>query len=194
MDGPVTKPQPSVEPRLLARRATAVRKLARLASLGVLAVVAVALVVACGGERGRGPATPTTTIVTLDAGAQASRGGAFPAPSDCESCDGALTSALQTELMSRAGEAKSCYDRLLARRRGAEGHMLVRVRVGGTGAICSDKVLEDELHDEQLARCVLAMFEGHAGVLPAPAGGCVEVNVPLSFVRGDAGAGDDGGT
>jgi hypothetical protein len=107
--------------------------------------------------------------------------------SDCQPCLGKITPALQAELMRRAHDTKPCYDRTLVKKRNATGHLTVQVRIGKSGGICSDKVVEDGIGDEKLAVCARSAFEGSAGTLPPPEGGCIVVNVPMSFVLGDAG-------
>jgi hypothetical protein len=143
------------------------------------------------------PAPPRPASVTPTAGtgsappARAHDAAPFP---DCEACAGTLTWELQAELTRRARGTKSCYDRMLsdegAQKGGAGGRLMVRVRVGHKGNLCEEKVVLDEIRDEKLATCVRAAFAGEGAPLPAPAGGCIDVNVPLSFIRSDAGAGD----
>jgi hypothetical protein len=94
--------------------------------------------------------------------------------------------------MRRAHDTKPCYDRALSTRRNAAGRLTVQVRIGKSGGICSDKVVADEIGDERLAVCARSAFEGNAGTLPPPEGGCIVVNVPMSFVLGDAGVEDAG--
>jgi hypothetical protein len=54
------------------------------------------------------------------------------------------------------------------------------VRVGPGGQVCSARVVSDGLHDPGVTNCVVNKFAG--ATLPAPQGGCAEVNVPLRFM------------
>ena len=58
--------------------------------------------------------------------------------------------------------------------------MTVHVKVAPNGQVCSANVGNDTLGDPGLANCILGVFR--ASTLPAPTGGCVEVDVPLNFV------------
>ena len=113
---------------------------------------------------------------------------AAPRASDeeCGACGGKLTEDLQAELTRRAGATKRCYDELLGRDASARGRVVVRVRVGASGTVCSDTIARDTVGNEEFASCVRAAFEGDR--FPPPVGACVDVNIPLQFIPGDAGA------
>jgi hypothetical protein len=60
--------------------------------------------------------------------------------------------------------------------------MTVHVKVSPQGSVCAANVANDTLQDVALTNCILGVFR--SSTLPAPQGGCVEIDVPLSFVPG----------
>lgn len=96
------------------------------------------------------------------------------------SCKGSVTNQLVSALRSKAGAARSCYERALRQNEMLQGRMTIGVRVGTNGSVCGANVVSDSLGDPSVASCVTRMIR--AGALPAPTGGCVDVQVPLSFV------------
>jgi hypothetical protein len=157
-------------------------------------------IAACGGERREASSAPPSSA-TPDAGGAASAlperapiaapPGAPEAPfPDCRMCFGKITAGLQAELTRRARQMMPCYDQALVRNANARGRLTVRIRVGQRGSLCSAKVTHDEIGDDELATCARTAFEAEGVPLPAPADGCIDVNVPLNFVPIDAGTSD----
>jgi hypothetical protein len=95
-------------------------------------------------------------------------------------CQGTETPKLLSALQSKAGQARSCYNRALRLNSNLEGKLTASVRVGPTGAPCSVSITADTLNDPGVKSCVTQMFR--SSEYPAPQGGCVQVNVPISFV------------
>jgi TonB family protein len=102
-----------------------------------------------------------------------------PAPGPCSGkCVGASTSALSDRLRATAGSAQGCYNRAL-RTGEASGSMTVSVQVSPTGSVCGASIINDSVNSGEISSCVLNKFRG--GQFPAPSGGCVTVNIPISF-------------
>lgn len=102
-------------------------------------------------------------------------------PSGCDgTCKGIATAQLQSALRSKAGQARSCYERALTHNSSLAGSALVNLRIGSGGETCSASVGKDTLGEPQVMNCVVQRFK--SGKFPKPAGGCVDVAVPLSFV------------
>lgn len=101
-------------------------------------------------------------------------------PCAARECKGTVTSILQTALSGRAGSGRRCYEKALMQNASLSGRMRLGVRVGPAGQVCSTKVVSDQIGDQGLSTCILGVFR--SSTLPAPAGGCVDVEVPLSFV------------
>ena len=121
----------------------------------------------------------------VDAGKPAARsnGGSgasgAPAPGPCgSSCEGQTTSALSSALTGRARSAQGCYNRAL-RTSEVSGSMTVSVQVGPSGQVCAASLANDSVHSNEIASCVLGRFRGQT--FPPPSGGCVTVNIPISF-------------
>lgn len=99
----------------------------------------------------------------------------------CEGdCVGNATVDLQSALRAKAGQARSCYERALTHNSTLAGSALISVRVGPNGEPCSASVGQDTLGDAAVTNCVVQRFR--TGKFPKPAGGCVDVAVPISFV------------
>jgi hypothetical protein len=95
-------------------------------------------------------------------------------------CSGAGNSALNSAISSRAGAARPCYERALRVNSTLQGKLMVSVRVDPQGNVCGASVAQDAIHSTEVTNCVLGIFR--TAKFPAPTGGCLEVQVPLSFV------------
>ncbi|HEY3592771.1 MAG TPA: AgmX/PglI C-terminal domain-containing protein [Polyangiaceae bacterium] len=95
-------------------------------------------------------------------------------------CAGSGNSALNMAISARAGAARPCYERALRLNSALQGKLMVSVRVDPQGNVCGTSVAQDGIHSPEVANCVLGMFR--SAKFPAPSGGCLEVQVPLSFV------------
>lgn len=92
-------------------------------------------------------------------------------------CTGTVTPALRSALAGRAGGARRCYERMLRANSSLAGTVTAQVRVGPTGAVCGVTITQD--FGGVGASCVAPALR--SGSLPPPAGGCVDVAVPVSF-------------
>jgi hypothetical protein len=127
------------------------------------------------------PALPSSATETASAKSPQSARTAGAAASGCAGhCTGSATAELQSALRAKAGLARSCYERALRQNAMLEGRMTVAVRVGPQGRICGANVVSNGLGDPAVAHCVAGILR--SGSLPAPSGGCVDVQVPMSFV------------
>ncbi len=95
-------------------------------------------------------------------------------------CKGSASAGLTSALSARASASRACYERALRGNETIQGRLVVQVRVDSNGRVCSARVAEDGLGSQEVSSCVLGNFRGVK--LPAPTGGCVDVNVPMSFV------------
>jgi hypothetical protein len=94
-------------------------------------------------------------------------------------CGGTATAALQSALAGRASQSRGCYETALRNNATLEGTLVVGVKVGPTGQVCGARTVNDGLGDPGVTNCVINKFAGAS--LPAPQGGCVDVNVPMRF-------------
>lgn len=94
-------------------------------------------------------------------------------------CSGSDTGALRAALAATGARAQGCYERGLRQNPNLQGKLMVRVRVGPNGDVCSAGLASDGLGDPGVTTCVLQKFQ--AGSYPAPANGCVDIQVPLRF-------------
>jgi hypothetical protein len=104
-----------------------------------------------------------------------------PAGGGCEGkCVGKAPPELGQSLQVRANQARRCYNQALAQDSTLKGHVSVSVRVGPGGNVCSASVTSNDMGSPGVANCAANMFR--SGSFPAPAGGCVDAVVPMSFV------------
>ena len=99
---------------------------------------------------------------------------------EAKSCGGGRTSELETALAFRAKQAHRCYDTALAQDSSLKGHVTIAVRVGSNGSVCSAGIASNDMGSPGVANCVAQYFRG--GAFPAPRGGCIDANVPITFV------------
>ena len=95
-------------------------------------------------------------------------------------CAGVASATLQSALAGRGAQARGCYQKALSTNATLQGTMLVSVKVGPNGQVCGASVTNDTLGDPMVKSCVTNHFR--ASQLPAPEGGCADVNVPLRFM------------
>jgi len=95
-------------------------------------------------------------------------------------CDGQATGQLKAALQGKAGASRRCYERALLQNSTLQGKMVLGVRVGSDGRVCSASVTQNGLGDPGLANCVVGIFRSAS--LPPPQGGCVDTAVPMNFV------------
>jgi len=99
---------------------------------------------------------------------------------DAKKCAGTSGSELENALQFRVKQAHRCYDNALAQDPALRGKITVAVRVGTNGQVCSAGIASNEMGSSQVASCVSGYFRGAS--VPAPRGGCVDVNIPINFV------------
>lgn len=120
-----------------------------------------------------------------DAGADADtkktaavKGPSGPNPCAVKACKGKAGAQLRSALAAKAGASRRCYERALQSNEGLQGRIVISVRVGPQGQVCSAGVASDSVGGG-VANCALNSFR--AGRLPPPSGGCVDTAVPISF-------------
>ena len=95
-------------------------------------------------------------------------------------CSGQVTPPLDGSLRAVARSAQACYERALRQNATLQGRLVVGVKVSPSGASCGANIVQNTLGDSSVTSCVLQKFRS-ATFLP-PVGGCVDVQVPISFV------------
>jgi len=123
------------------------------------------------------PEEPVAAVV--DSGAPHRPTAAAPACGG--KCTGTINSALSSAMSARAGSARPCYERALRVNSALSGKLTVSVKVDPQGNVCATSIAQDAIHSPEVANCVTGMFR--SARFPAPSGGgCVELQIPLSFV------------
>ncbi len=97
------------------------------------------------------------------------------------SCGGAINADLSAALAFRAKTAHKCYDEALAQDSTLKGQVVLNVRVGANGTICSAAVQSSDLANGGVAACIANKYRQGAR-LPSPLGGCIDVNVPMKLL------------
>jgi outer membrane biosynthesis protein TonB len=129
------------------------------------------------------PPPPPPPEVTPDAGKKTvvKRGGGGRVTGGCGGeCEGQAGASLRSALAGKAGASRRCYERALLQNATLQGRMVVGVRVGPQGEVCSANITQNGIGDPGLANCVVGMFR--SSTFPAPQGGCVDTQVPMNFV------------
>jgi hypothetical protein len=126
------------------------------------------------------PPPPPVPDPTPDTGAPKVATSAGPGTNGCEvaTCKGAMTSELNSALSFHARTVHKCYDEALAQDPTLKGQVVIDVKVGSNGTVCSSGVVSNELSNPSVAQCIATRFRQGAR-LPAPSGGCLETNVPI---------------
>lgn len=167
---------------------------------------------ACGGDGARPAAPPTVQVDVSPAVAPTSASivtsaatrpppapdalsldpvEAVPDPAFCSgACPGTPNNALVEAIGKRARKAHRCYDNELATSPTLDGRVVVKMRIGSDGRMCTAKATSDPKMNA-VATCVAGYFRGAVGAasLPPPSGGCADLDLPIVFVqKPDAGA------
>lgn len=69
---------------------------------------------------------------------------------------GRSTSALMTVVQRHAAAVRFCYNRLLQKKPGASGQVIVRLSVAANGGVSDAQIVKSTLSDSELESCVLA--------------------------------------
>lgn len=126
------------------------------------------------------PPPPVEEVAEADAG-PAVKAAPSPKADLCAGpCNGSASAGLSSALSARAASSRTCYERALRTNESLQGKMVVQVRVDANGRVCSARVAEDGVGSQEVSSCVLGSFRG--AKLPPPTAGCIDVNVPMSFV------------
>jgi hypothetical protein len=127
------------------------------------------------------PPRPVGAIPAEATGVSAPPAAAAPRDPNCDGpCKGRETPELLAAMRTKAGQARSCYERALSNDSALAGKLELAVRVGADGSACSSSVANDSLGDVSVKSCALARFRG--AKFPKPVGGCVNVSVPMNFM------------
>ncbi len=100
---------------------------------------------------------------------------------DARTCSGGMTSDLEAALAFRAKTAHRCYDDALAQDSTLHGNVKISVRIAANGTLCSANATASDLANPSVAACIASRFR-QAGHFPAPSGGCLDANVPISLM------------
>jgi hypothetical protein len=100
-----------------------------------------------------------------------------------KTCNGEAPGELQNQIEFRARASHRCYDQALTQNGDLQGHVKVKVKVGLNGSVCAAPIVANDMGTDTVANCVSNFFRSTTG-FAAPKGGCVEVEVPISFSPG----------
>jgi hypothetical protein len=130
------------------------------------------------------PPPPPPPVVEEDAGSKTTRnvikGKGGNTGGGCGGECSGPSPQLQAALRGKAGQSRGCYERALRQNNLLQGRLVVGVRIGPQGQVCSAGIVQNSLGDPGVASCVVQMFR--AGSFPATGSGCAEANVPMNFV------------
>lgn len=98
---------------------------------------------------------------------------------EVKKCSGTAPGDLEGMLAFRAKSAHKCYDQALATDSTLSGGVTIALRIGTNGLPCSASVASNSTGNAAVAQCIANSMRN--GAYPAPKGGCVEANVPISL-------------
>jgi hypothetical protein len=99
-------------------------------------------------------------------------------------CKGSAGDALAAALRERAGRARKCYEQELKRNPETQGRLLITLTVAEDGAPCETKITSSTMNvSGEFETCLVRLMDTR---YPAPAGGCIQVVLPLAFVPAPA--------
>lgn len=95
-------------------------------------------------------------------------------------CNGKAPPELAQALQTRGMQARRCYNQALSQDPSLKGRVVFDVRIGTAGNVCSVNVASNDMKTPAVANCAAHILMN--GGYPAPRGGCIESQVPMSFV------------
>jgi hypothetical protein len=117
--------------------------------------------------------------------------GATPGRCDVELCEGDLSASAVSDLRATAQKAQDCYERELKEKNQLEGKMMVRLRLAKGREPCEIRVEKSELSgSEAFVKCVVERLRETKA---QPNSGCIDIALPLSFVRQEVETAPDAG-
>jgi hypothetical protein len=111
-------------------------------------------------------------------------GGGTYDPCSYATCNGKVAPGSDTERGLQVLAMKTrrkCYDPALGNDPTLKGHVKVRMKIASNGDICSATVGSNDMSSPSVGDCAARMLLG-AGRVPAPSGGCVNLDFPLNYV------------
>lgn len=112
-----------------------------------------------------------------------------PGRCDVELCEGELSATAIAALRATAAKANDCYESALKEQNQLEGKMMVRLRLAAGREPCEATIEQSSFAaPEAFSRCVLERLRQTEA---RPRSGCVDVALPLSFVRQEVEAAPD---
>lgn len=111
-------------------------------------------------------------------------GGGTYDPCSYNTCNGNVAPGSDTErglqILAQKTRRK-CYDPALANDPALQGHVKVHMKIASNGDICSATVGSTDMSNASVGECAARMLLG-SGRVPAPKGGCVNLDFPLNYV------------
>ena len=107
-----------------------------------------------------------------------------PGPNACDvkTCNGTPTPDMEGGLAMLARQTRrKCYEPALGQDPTLQGKLTVNIRVGANGQICAANVTTNNMSIPSVGECAARMIAA-SGHVPAPKGGCVNVDFPLNYV------------
>lgn len=105
-------------------------------------------------------------------------------PCAVNTCNGNVASGSDSEralaMLARQTRRK-CYETALVNDPTLQGHVTVRMKIASNGQICSASVAKNDMSTTSVGECA-ARFLLASGHVPAPKGGCVNLDFPLAYV------------
>ena len=99
-------------------------------------------------------------------------------------CGGNVAAGSDTErglqMLARQTRRK-CYDPALGNDPSLQGHVKVHMKIASNGQICAASVASNDMSNASVGECAARMLLS-SGHVPAPKGGCVNLDFPLNFV------------
>src|SRR5205814_5098310 len=97
----------------------------------------------------------------------------------CLTDDELCPSRVASEVRTRLGAVKACYEQALHRNPMLSGRIVIHWTIAQTGSVSEVNLEQDTLHDAEVANCIMALVAHW--LFPAPAGGPVDVSFPFLF-------------
>jgi hypothetical protein len=105
-------------------------------------------------------------------------------PCSYNACNGIVQPGSDTErglqLLAHQTRRK-CYDPALGNDPTLQGHVRMRLKIASNGQICSAAVGSNDMSNTSVGDCAARMLMA-SGHVPAPKGGCVNLELPLNYV------------
>ena len=109
-----------------------------------------------------------------------------------DACVGSLPERAISQIRDRAAKTQDCFETALKQSQDLQGRLVMALRLAPSGHLCRAQIINSELGKRpEFESCLVETMNI---AYSAPTNGCVDLNLPLNFVRKEVETSTDAGS